>query len=52
MLPRQISSKNSLQLYLHYLESYAKKVIGDRGGRIEPKSFKEKTQCLFFTYET
>jgi len=54
MLPRQISFKNSLQLYLHYLESYAqisyekllrliaKKVIGDRGGRIEPRALKKR----------
>ena len=54
MLPRKISFKNSLQLYLHYLENHtqisyekllkliAKKVIGDRGGRIEPRALKKR----------
>ena len=54
MLPRKISFKNSLQLYLHYLESYtqisyekllkliAQKVIGDRGGRVEPRALKKR----------
>ena len=54
MLPRKISFKNSLQLYLHYLENHtqisyekllkliAKKVIGDRGGRVEPRALKKR----------
>lgn len=54
MLPRKISFKNSLQLYLHYLENstqieylkllklIAKKEIGNRGGRIEPRAIKKR----------
>jgi len=54
MLPRKISFKNSLQLYLHYLEDstqieyekllrlIGKKVIGNRGGRIEPRAIKKR----------
>jgi len=54
MLPRKISFKNSLQLYLHYLENstqieylkllklIAKKEIGNRGGRIEPRVIKKR----------
>jgi hypothetical protein len=54
MLPRKISFKNSLQLYLHYLENstqieylkllklIAKKKIGNRGGRIEPRVIKKR----------
>jgi hypothetical protein len=54
MLPRKISFKNSLQLYLHYLENstqieylkllklIAKKKIGNRGGRIEPRAIKKR----------
>ena len=55
MLPRKISFTNSLQLYLHYLEnstqteyekllrSIAKKIIGNRGGRIEPRAIKKRS---------
>ena len=54
MLPRKISFKNSLQLYLHYLVNpsqveyekllrlIGKKVIGNRGGRIEPRAIKKR----------
>ena len=54
MLPRNISFKNSLQLYLHYLENptqieyekllrlIGKKIIGNRGGRIEPRAIKKR----------
>jgi hypothetical protein len=54
MLPRKISFKNSLQLYLHYLENstqidyvkllrlIAKKEIGNREGRIEPRAIKKR----------
>ena len=53
ILPRKISFKNSLQLYLHYLENstqidyvkllrlIAKKEIGNREGRIEPRAIKK-----------
>jgi len=54
MLPRKISFKNSLQLYLHYLKDstqieyekllrlIGKKVIGNREGRIEPRAIKKR----------
>lgn len=54
MLPREISFKNTIQLYLHYLENFAQieyekllrligeKVIGNRGGRIEPRALKKR----------
>ena len=54
MIPREISFKNSLQLYLHYLANYTqidyikllrligKKEIGNRGGRIEPRAIKKR----------
>jgi len=54
MLPREISFKNSLQLYLHYLANstqidyikllrlISKKEIGNRGGRIEPRAIKKR----------
>ncbi|MBS4068895.1 MAG: IS4 family transposase, partial [Sulfurimonas sp.] len=54
ILPRTISFKNTLQLYLHYLENnlelnYGKllkligeKVIGNRAGRIEPRQLKKR----------
>ena len=54
ILPRTISFKNTLQLYLHSLEnnielSYGKllkligeKVIGNRAGRIEPRQIKKR----------
>lgn len=54
ILPRTISFKNTLQLYLHYLENnlelnYGKllkligeKVIGNRAGRIEPRLIKKR----------
>ena len=53
ILPRQISFKNSLQLYISYLQNprlnYKKllrligeKVIGNRAGRIEPRALKKR----------
>ena len=57
MLPREISFKNSLQLYIHYLENptlveyekllklMGKKVIGNRGGRIEPRAIKKRNNA-------
>lgn len=57
MFPRKISFKNSLQLYLHYLENstqieyekllrlIAKKIIGNRGGRIEPRAIKKRSNA-------
>ena len=54
MLPRTISFKNTLQLYLNYLQNptqiaykkllrlISKKVIGNRGGRIEPRAIKKR----------
>jgi len=57
MLPRQISFKNSLQLYLHYLKNstqidyekllrlISKKVIGNRGGRIEQRAIKKRSNA-------
>jgi len=60
MLPRKISFKNSLQLYLHYLENstqteyekllrlIAKKIIGNRGGRIEPRVLKNEVILILY----
>ena len=57
MLPRKISFKNSLQLYINYLENsaqidylkllrlIAKKEIGNRGGRIEPRAIKKRNNA-------
>ncbi len=53
ILPREISFKNSLQLYISYLQNprlnYKKllrligeKVIGNRAGRIEPRALKKR----------
>lgn len=54
MLPRTISFKNTLQLYLNYLQNptqikyekllrlIGKKIIGNRGGRIEPRAIKKR----------
>ena len=56
VLPRTISFKNTLQLYLHYLETgidnklnlqkllelISEKVIGNRAGRIEPRLLKKR----------
>jgi len=56
MLPREISFKNSLQLYLHYLENsqivyqkllklIGRKVIGNRAGRVEPRALKKRANA-------
>jgi len=57
ILPRFISFKNSLQLYLHYLKKptklkykkllklIGKKIIGNRGGRIEPRAIKKRANA-------
>ena len=54
ILPRTISFKNTLQLYLHSLENnielndskllklIGEKVIGNRAGRIEPRQIKKR----------
>ena len=59
ILPRKISFKNTLQLYLHSLENNLKlkykkllkligeKVIGNRAGRIEPRLIKKR--CNFYS---
>lgn len=51
-IPRQISFKHSLQLYLFYLENtqncykllklIGEKTIGNRRGRIEPRAIKKR----------
>ena len=54
--PRQISFKNTVQLYLHYIENntssstkllklIAQKNIGNRAGRIEPRLIKKRSNA-------
>jgi hypothetical protein len=56
ILPRRLSFKNALQLYLRYLESdtiksskllllIAEKIIGNREGRIEPRLIKKRSNA-------
>ncbi len=53
ILPREISFKNSLQLYLNYLQNptinykkllrlISEKIVGNRTGRIEPRALKKR----------
>jgi len=56
ILPRQLSFKNTGQLYLHYIGSnsstftkllkmISKKIIGNRAGRIEPRLIKKRSNA-------